>query len=187
MDIRNTLSLAGGLLTLAVAGYYWGGFGKEQSPINPTTGEHLPDYIVSGMQGLQVNEQGRVERAFKANKLTHYPQTDKNVIEQPLITLYQEGQPTWQMSAQLATVTHNNQQLEFSQHVLGRRLQGAALSLETDALHADQGTQIISTSRPVLIRSAQARISSDGLSANMKEGTLSFPANVRGTYALSPR
>ena len=33
MDVRNTLSLAGGLLALGAVGYYWGGFGQSDSPL----------------------------------------------------------------------------------------------------------------------------------------------------------
>jgi hypothetical protein len=33
MDVRNTLSLAGGLLALGAVGYYWGGFGQTDSPL----------------------------------------------------------------------------------------------------------------------------------------------------------
>lgn len=187
MDIRNTLSLAGGLLVLATAGYYWGGFGKEQSLVTTGDGQHLPDYEVSGIQGIQVNEHGQIERTLKADKLIHFPQTDRSVVEQPSMTLYQDGQAAWQVSAQLATAVNSNRQLELTQQVFGRRLQGPLLSLETDALNADQEAQTLNTSRPVLVRSAQGQISSTGLSANLKEGTLTFPANVRGNYVLSPR
>lgn len=187
MDIRNTLSLAGGLLVLATAGYYWGGFGKEQNLINNADAQHLPDYVVTGIQGLQVNEQGQIERTLTADKLAHFPQADRSVVEQPSMTLYQDGQPAWQVTAQLATAINNNRQLELSQQVIGKRLQGPALSLETDALHADQEAQTLNTSRPVLVRSVQGQISSNGLNANLKEGTLVFPANVRGSYVLSPR
>lgn len=187
MDVRNTLSLAGGLLVLGAVGYYWGGFGKSDSPLLSTNTNHLPDYQVTHIQGIQTNDAGQVERTLSAESLIHYPQPDKSIVQRPLVTLYQHGVAAWAISAQQATALNNNRNLELSQQVIGRRLQGSALSVETEALLANQETQTLDTVAAVTIRSPQGQISSQGLSANIEESILTLPAQVRGTYVLSPR
>lgn len=187
MDIRNTLSLAGGLLVLGAAGYYWGGFGQEQHLTADADTRHLPDYEIVGIHGLQTNQLGQVERTITASQLVHFPDPDRSVIDHPSVQLYRDGSAAWHISAQEATVTNHNNQLDLSGQVAGRSLQGLALNLSTDRLSADQQEQTLITDSPVLVRSPQGQISSLGLSANLKDGTLTFPAQVRGTYVLPPR
>lgn len=187
MDVRNTLSLAGGLLVLGAVGYYWGGFGASTSPLIPTNTNHLPDYQVRDIDGLQTNDEGQVERTLTANSLVHYPEPDKSIVEQPVVTLYQQGVAAWTIEAQQAISLNNNRDLQLKKQVVGRRLQGQPLRLETDALNANQVQQRLDSSVAVFISSPQGQISSLGLHADLKEGVLTFPAQVRGTYVLSPR
>lgn len=187
MDVRSTLSLAGGLLVLGAVGYYWGGLGKADIPILNADTKHLPDYQVTNIEGLQTNQAGQIERTLKAVSLVHYPQPDKSIVQQPIVTLYQQGQAAWQISAQQALSLNTNRDLQLTQQVIGRRLQGSNLSLETELLNANQETQTLDTTAAVTIRSPQGQISSLGLNAKIEEGILTLPAQVRGTYVLSPR
>ena len=74
----------------------------------------------------------------------------------------------------------------MNQQVLGQRINGQALSLETETPTANQELQTLTTAAPVIIRSPQGQISSVGLSANLQESTLTFTSQVRGTYVLPP-
>ncbi len=187
MDVRNTLSLAGGLLALGAIGYYWGGFGQTASPLLNTDSSHLPDYDVVAIEGKQTNELGQITHTLKAAHLVHYPQPDKSVVTKPLVVLYKDGIATWQISAQQALTSNNNQELQLNQQVIGKRINGQALTLETETLNANQELQTLVTAAPVIILAPQGKISSVGLSANLQESTLTFTAQVRGTYVLPPR
>ena len=169
MDVRNTLSLAGGLLALGAIGYYWGGFGQTASPLLNTDSSHLPDYDVVGIEGKQTNELGQITHTLKAAHLVHYPQPDKSVVTKPLVVLYKDGIATWQISAQQALTSNNNRELQLNQQVVGH-----------------QELQTLVTAAPVIILAPQGKISSVGLSANLQESTLTFTAQVRGTYVLPP-
>jgi LPS export ABC transporter protein LptC len=186
MDIRNTLSLAGGLLVLGAIGYYWGGFGQADSPLLNTDVSHLPDYDVVGIEGKQTNELGQITHTLTAEKLVHYPQADNSVVTKPIVTLYKDGVSAWQISAQQALTSNHNRELQLNQQVLGQRLNGQALTLATETLNANQALQTLTTAAPVIIQSPQGHISSVGLSANLQESTLTFTSQVRGTYVLPP-
>ena len=186
MDIRNTLSLAGGLLVLGAVGYYWGGFGQTDSPLLNTDTSHLPDYDVVGIEGRQTNTLGQITHTLTAERLVHYPQPDNSVVSKPIVTLYKDGVAAWRVSAQQALTSNNNRDLQLNKQVIGQRLNGQNLTLETETLNANQELQTLVTAAPVMIRSPQGHISSLGLSADMKESTLTFTAQVRGTYVLPP-
>ncbi len=186
MDIRNTLSLAGGLLVLGAVGYYWGGFGQADSPLLNADTSHLPDYDVVGIKGTQTNALGQVTHTLTAEHLVHYPHPDNSLVTKPMVILYKDGVAAWKISAQQALTANNNRDLQLNQHVLGQRLNGQNLTLETETLNANQELQTLVTAVPVMIRSPQGHISSLGMSANLKESTLTFTAQVRGTYVLPP-
>lgn len=186
MDVRNTLSLAGGLLALGAVGYYWGGFGQSDSPLLNRDTSHLPDYDVVGIEGKQTNEFGQITHKLTAEKLVHYPQADNSIVTKPIVTLYKDGVSAWQISAQQALTSNHNRELQLNQQVLGQRINGQALTLATETLNANQSLQTLTTAAPVMIRSPQGQISSVGLSANLQESTLTFASQVRGTYVLPP-
>ena len=116
----------------------------------------------------------------------HYPQPDKSVVTKPLVVLYKDGIATWQISAQQALTSNNNRELQLNQQVVGQRINGQTLTLETETLNANQELQTLVTAAPVIILAPQGKISSVGLSANLQESTLTFTAQVRGTYVLPP-
>ena len=114
MDVRNTLSLAGGLLALGAVGYYWGGFGQTDSPLLNTDTSHLPDYNVIGINGRQTNELGQITHTLTAEKLAHYPKADNSVVTKPIVTLYKDGVSAWQISAQQALTSNHNRELQLN-------------------------------------------------------------------------
>lgn len=180
------MSLAGGLFVLCVAGYYWGGLSKD-APIANINNPNTPDYTLEQLQGVQINEQGQIERTLSAQQLQHYNQRDQSIIAQPQMILYQDNQATWQLSAQQATASNNNQELHLTDDVLAKRLNSTPLQLSTQSLYANQNSHILQTDDPVTVSTAQGQISSLGLEANTELGILQFTAQVRGTYVLPPR
>ena len=173
MKIRNNVSLIGGLLVVCVAGYYWGGLSQD-TPLTRISDPNTPDYALGQLQGVQINEQGQIERTLSAQQLQHYNQRDESIISQPQMILYQNNQATWQLSAQQATASNNNQELRLINEVLANRL------------YATQNSHILQTHDPVMVSTAQGQISSLGLEANTELGILQLTGQVRGTYVLPP-
>jgi LPS export ABC transporter protein LptC len=56
-------------------------------PLILPTQANTPDYEITQITGIQVNEQGQPERTLTANSLLHYNQRDESIIQQPFITL----------------------------------------------------------------------------------------------------
>jgi LPS export ABC transporter protein LptC len=185
VKIRNNVSLIGGLLVVCVAGYYWGGLSQD-TPLTRISDPNTPDYALGQLQGVQINEQGQIERTLSAQQLQHYNQRDESIISQPQMILYQNNQATWQLSAQQATASNNNQELRLINEVLAKRLNSTPLQLSTQSLYANQNSHILQTHDPVMVSTAQGQISSLGLEANTELGILQLTGQVRGTYVLPP-
>ena len=139
-----------------------------------------------GIEGKQTNELGQITHTLKAAHLVHYPQPDKSVVTKPLVVLYKDGIATWQISAQQALTSNNNRELQLNQQVVGQRINGQTLTLETETLNAIKNYKHLSPPH-LLLFSPHKEKSAVGLSANLQESTLTFTAQVRGTYVLPPR
>ena len=183
MAISNNLSLAGGLFILCVAGYYWGGFAKD-APLLTDTPDNFPDYVISNISGTQINEQGQITRQMTAKLLQHFVDSDEISITTPVVTLYQQGQAHWHVSADKATSREDNQYLTLENKVIAQQLQGMALRLETNSLTAEPNKHLLYTQTPIVVHSPNGEIRSLGLQANIQEGTINFIGQVRGTYVL---
>lgn len=184
MAFQNNFSLAGGLFILCVAGYYWGGFSQE-TPLFTDSADNLPDYQVSDISGLQIDEQGQISRQMSAKSLQHFADNDEIQLHAPTVTLYQQGQANWRISANQAISRQDNQYLNLQDNVVAERLSGIALRLNTESLSAEPAKHLLYTQTPVLVSSPNGQIRSLGLTANTQEGTLNFTGQVRGTYVLS--
>lgn len=187
MDIRSTFNLAGVLLILGLAGYYWGGFGSRETPLQSYNDDSLPDYVVTGIHGLQTDDAGHIKQRLVAEQLQHFTLPEEHtVLSRPDIQLYQDGLPRWQIKANEATSSHNNQELVLSGGVTGDSLSDQPLHLVTDHLLAKQAEQTLSTDAPVIISNPQGQLSSLGLHADLRQQTLELPAHVQGSYVVKP-
>lgn len=183
MAFKNNVSLAGGLFLLCVAGYYWGGFAKD-TPVFMAETDNLPDYQLSKISGVEIDQHGQISRQITANSLQHFAHNDEIQLNTPLVTLYQQGQATWRLSAHQAISRQHNQWLHLQHHVVAQQLTQTALRLETESLMAEPEKYLLYTQTPVVVRAAQGEIRSLGLHANTHEGTIQFTGQVRGTYVL---
>ena len=184
MDVRSTISLAGGLLVLGFVGYWWGGFGKQDEVLAPRSTVNLPDYEITGVNALRTDEDGQISQTLVAQRIVHFPNPDRSEVERPRILLFRDGQPRWEVTAEGARGQDARRDLTLYGDVTGRSLSGTPLTLKTDTIQANQDSRVLSTSAQVRITSPQGEISSLGLSANIAEGALEFPAQVRGTYVI---
>ncbi|HEX5277197.1 MAG TPA: LPS export ABC transporter periplasmic protein LptC [Fluviicoccus sp.] len=188
MDIRNVVSLSGGLLLLGAVGYFWGGIGKSPLAASSAVARGLPDYEVTGIRGIRTDEFGRVADTLSARTLRHYPDSDRGEIEAPVLQYFRDGSLRWQLTADRAETFRDNREIRLSGNVRAGTL-GAepVISLTTSMLTADRDAQTLGTGQPVLVRSGQSTLGSQGLHVDIRRGILELPAQVRGNYVLPSR
>lgn len=188
MDTRNILSLAGVLLVLGGVGYYWGIGGQ---PVGEETDSvRRPDYVATGITGIETDEKGNLLRHMQARELRHYDRPrDEAQLDAPVFSLYDKGREVWRVSALNGTSYDANTVVHFSGGVRGERRDPEALPLTvaTEELHVYPRDERLVTGAPVLIESPRGKLASRGLKADMKAGELELSANVTGNYAPAPR
>lgn len=189
MDARNLLSLSGMLIVLGSAGYYWGmGPSRGIGPL--AEDERRPDYVITGIRSRESDAQGRLLRRLEADELRHYDvPRDRAEVDRPVVTLYDNGQEAWRVTAQRGLGLDQNQEVHLDGGVRAeRRVPDAVpLTFDTAALTVYPREERLVTQADVRIRSPQGEIGSRGLEARLKTGDLVLLQNVTGTYAPAAR
>ncbi|RZU45160.1 LPS export ABC transporter protein LptC [Fluviicoccus keumensis] len=185
MDIRNVVSLSAGFLLLGAVGYYWGGFGKSPLSVAHVSATGLPDYEVTGIEGVRTNQSGQVVELFSAQSIRHYPESDRSEIRRPVMRFFEDGNERWELRAAQAVGLNDNRNISLNGKVQAETLgEGQSVSLETDMLEVDRDEQVLRTDSAVAIRSGNNILDSLGLHVDIRGRILELPAQVRGIYVL---
>lgn len=187
MDTRNALSLSGVLLLLGTIGYYWG-MDREKAPLVPPDENHRPDYVLSDIRSQETGPDGLILRRLRAPVLRHYDQPQESAeIDAPVLQLYEKGRESWEISATRGSSSAQNTHVLLSQgvHAVRRDPDAVALTFDTPVLHVYPQEQRLFSDSGITIASPQGTLSSQGLEASIKAGTLALTRNVSGHYAPS--
>lgn len=189
MDTRNLASLAGVLLVIGAAGWYWG-MGNPKSSGIAADDRQRPDYVVTDIAGLETNEKGQVTRRLTAPEVRHYDKPrDEAEMDKPVFTLYDEGREAWRVTAEHGHSLDMNTEVLLQDKVHAERRDPAAVAvtLDTDTLHVFPKEERLYSKSVVQVHSPQGKLSSKGIEANIRTGDLVLNENVTGNYAPAPR
>jgi LPS export ABC transporter protein LptC len=188
MDIRNVVSLSGGLLLLGAVGYFWGGFGKSPLAASSVAATGLPDYEVTGIRGIRTDARGHVSDTLSARSLRHFPDGDRGEIDAPVLQYFRDGSLRWQLTADRALTYRENREIRLAGNVQAETLgAGLPIRLTAPSLTADRDNQTLSTTEPVMITNGHSSLGSLGLHVDIRQGILELPAQVRGNYVHPSR
>ena len=146
---------------------------------------HEPDYIVQGLSAVRMDPQGQVQHTLRATRMTHYPDDDVTLLEEPKFVTYDQGRAPITVTSREASVSGNGENVYFQKDVRVVRAPVAnqgELVLETEYLHVIPDNKIAKTDRPVTIRNAAALVTASGLELNSETRILKLQGRVRGTY-----
>lgn len=186
MDIRPLLQLTTVMLAVGALAYYgYGGWDNEAAGLaDDGTG---PDYIIEGMEAWQGDEKGHLIRHFEGARLVHKPLPELFEVHQPVIRLYSNGQPLWNLTAARATSPDPAHDIWLLGQVVATRdpSQGSPLRIETARLHANPRINQIDTPDRVHVTGPQGQLSGTGMIADLQAKTLQFSSAVEVRYAPS--
>lgn len=186
MDIRPLLQLTTVMLAVGALAYYgYGGWDQDQTGIaDDGTG---PDYIVDGMEAWQGDEKGQLIRHFQGARLTHKPAPELFEVRQPVIQLYSNGKPLWNLQAERATSPDPARDIWLLGRVIATRdpSQGQPLRIEAPRLHANPRGNRIDTPDRVRVTGPQGQLHGTGMHADLLAKTLEFSSAVEVRYAPS--
>ena len=145
-----------------------------------------------GINSILYNENGSISYTLRADNQIHYRDGDTR-IENPLIRLFQDEIPRWNIIANEGLVlpipmgTSSEQKkekltLSGNVEILGLDKFGNRTFISTELLEIDPINETLKTDRRVNYESNNIHHSSVGMFANLNEDEIRFEKNVRGFY-----
>ncbi|MBK1731578.1 LPS export ABC transporter periplasmic protein LptC [Thiococcus pfennigii] len=159
------------LATLGGAAWWWHDLlPPEESP--PIARERRPDYVAEGIAATEMGVDGQVRRRLEAETLRHYADDGSSELDRPSLTLYTEGGPPWQATADTGWVSQDGRELRLRGNVVIDRRADAdqhAVRIETEALQLRPREEYAETDLPVRLTSGADWVRSVGLRAWLGE------------------
>ena len=145
-----------------------------------------------GINSILYDENGSVSYTLRADNQIHYIDGDTR-IENPLIRLFQDEIPRWNIIANeglvLPTLTETSSEqkkekltLSGNVEILGLDKFGNRTFISTELLEIDPINETLKTDRRVNYESNNIHHSSVGMYANLNEDEIRFEKNIRGFY-----
>lgn len=186
MELKPLLQLSLTLMVGAGLAYYGLRLGDSEEAAETTSSG--PVAVINGLSAWQTDSEGRLLRQFHSDSLHQFSDPERYLIQQPRLTLYQDGMPAWHVRSERAESGNPKQDIVLLDQVVAQRdvSLGQALTLTTTRLHANPEQNRLFTSEPVQIRGQQGIIRGRGLDTNLQAGTLSFSSDVEVRYAPAP-
>ena len=145
-----------------------------------------------GINSILYDENGSISYTLRADNQIHYRDGDTR-IENPLIRLFQDEIPRWNIIASeglvLPMLTETSSEpktkkltLSGNVEILGLDKFGNRTFIYTELLEIDPINETLKTDRRVNYESNNIHHSSVGMFANLNEDQIRFEKNVRGFY-----
>ena len=171
------------------------GGGRTSDPQSLENSEFSPREIEAyseGINSILYDENGSISYTLRADNQIHYRDGDTR-IENPLIRLFQDEIPRWNIIANVGLVlpilTETSSEpkkekltLSGNVEILGLDKFGNRTFISTELLEIDPINETLKTDRRVNYESNNIHHSSVGMFANLNEDEIRFEKNVRGFY-----
>lgn len=186
MELKPLLQLSLTLMLGAGLAYYGLRLGAPEA--DGDSAGSGPVTIINGLSASQTDSSGQLLRQFSGDTLYQYSAPERYLIQQPRLTLYEQGQPAWHVRSERAESGNPKEDIVLIDRVTAQRdvSRGEVLTLTTTRLHANPSQNRLFTPEPVQIEGMQGIMRGRGLDSDLQAGTLSFSSDVEVRYAPAP-
>lgn len=164
------------LAIAAVLLYSPGDTPEGLAPDSPLTSDY--DYTISNMQLDSFTPDGVLQYHLKSERVTHYPEPDRSILENPSLHWYEPGQPDWVLTSRSGDLrndaTTGQSRLLLQQDVLASRSSGsgATLDIRSESLLVLPDAGELSTSDAIELHNGPTQLSSAGMQAWLRENRI---------------
>ena len=197
--MRTYLTLAAVIIIGIIS--LWFQEDKQQTPEVSKQGENqLADSFMHDFIITQMDPQGQAEYVLKARKMLHFKDKDMAKLEQPVI-LFRQQDRLFSAQADRAIYHQAENRVQLYDNVIIKREAGLLdelaltaqpdnlqneLSIYTNYLTIDTGTQRAETDQAARVQTADAELHSIGLLIDNKQGIVKLKSQVKGRYEQTP-
>ena len=154
--------------------------------VQKTKPAHEPDYFLDDFETTVAARDGSLHYRLNGASMTHYPDTDTALLEQPRLLVNADDGGRWLLSAVEATVEQKNSYIHLQGQVIvhrdGRSKSADNLTLETEALDIYVDGDYADTDEDVKITRPTGVTRARGMHVNLSQRHLYLKAQVRGEY-----
>ena len=178
--LRLILSVIASILILG----YWG-FHEPEYPLPPLPSEQAErqiDGFISGAVSVEYDEQGLPKQQLTSKRMTHYPVSDKTLLETPEVILFRQDRAPVLIQAEEGEVGPDNIEIFLRDQVAVVEQEPQGFSLETDYLRLVPDNDFAETDAAVTLRSKSGETKANGMKAYLAEDRLQLLEKVRGFY-----
>ena len=177
------------ILLLVLAGLtLWVNFSVQDNISNPDRlKRHAPDYVIKNFVSYTTNREGYLSNQLQANEMRHFPDDDSTWIVNPRYIQFIQNGPTTEVHSDKGQLSSEGEQVAFIGNVRMTRFAYAEqteLTLETDLLYVQPQSEIMHTTRPVLVRQAPHTVirAQGGMVYEKEKKLIQLMRNVRVRY-----
>jgi lipopolysaccharide export system protein LptC len=178
--IKSALALITGLMLLSL--YL---ITKPDNHLSLSAAElaSTPDIIVEHMHVVEFTQEGDIRSILTTPLLKHYPFNDRSELQSPQVTVFQEQQAPWEITADFGQSDEGAAQITLYDNV---RLYQAAqdtqktTTITTSKLIYHPALQLAQTDRPIELRQPGMLVESVGMFADLDAQVIELLHQVRG-------
>lgn len=190
-DRRSKNKIFAGLavLVLLVFLLIYSDTGSPPALIQTEQSQRISEFYLVNARSQQYDELGSLDTTIHSTHLKHNPSDDSVSINTPLIDLYKQGLPQWQVSAQSGIVYDQGNKIDLQQRVVIISSDETS-SLKTPQLFIYPRKKQANTEQAVTLLNANGFTRAIGLQADLAKQSIVLLDQVRGQYeptaTLSP-
>jgi lipopolysaccharide export system protein LptC len=142
-----------------------------------------PDAIIEHMHVVEFTHDGHISSILITPLLKHYPFNDRSELQSPQVTVFQEQQPPWEITADFGQADDGIAQITLYDNV---RLHQAAedtqktTTITTSKLIYHPALQLAQTDQPIELQQPGMFIESVGMFADLETQVIELLHQVRG-------
>ncbi|OMH30362.1 LPS export ABC transporter periplasmic protein LptC [Motiliproteus sp. MSK22-1] len=178
--LKLLLSLVASILILG----YWGFREPEyqSSGLSSDQADKEIDGFIIGAVSVEYDKQGNPKQELVSKKMTHYPRSDRTLLETPVVLVHRDTKPPVQIKAKEGEIGPGGTEIFLRQEVFMVEQTADGFSLETSYLRLVPDNDYAETNAAVTLRHRSGEMRSKGLKAFLAEDRIQLLNNVRGTH-----
>jgi lipopolysaccharide export system protein LptC len=162
---------------------------QPPAPRRDGSTRHDPDIIAEGVRVLKLDPEGRPLQLLSARRAEHFADDQTTDFRDVTLSETRQGKPPFSITANLATLTGDRENVYFKGNVRAVREATPAtakepasgpLTITTEFLHVLPSQEIVRTDKAVTITDPRGIINATGMEADSKAKTIKFKSGVRG-------
>lgn len=181
-----------GILILSTIMYYLLDSATDDEVLNISSllemSEQGYDYFMADVDSIHYLANGDVDYLFQASRVTHYPNPEVSILEDPRFMIFQDNASNWEINSVTGRVEmdegRSQERLILNDNVIinGTTADGRPVNITTDTLTIYPEAKSMHSESDVIFKSDGMISSSTGFSADLNTNVIRQLANGRMQY-----